>query len=85
LGYRIQGALANLSREVAPSTIARILKEHGLEPAPERNRKTIWKEFLSRHRELIVAADFFTIEAWTRQGGRKFVKNYPLKWSIILS
>ncbi len=63
-GYRrIQGALANLGHEVARSTIANILKEHGLEPAPERNRKTAWKEFLSRHRELIVAADFFTIEA----------------------
>jgi transposase len=60
---RIQGALANLGREVARSTIAKILKEHGLEPAPVRNRKTTWKEFLARHRELIVAADFFTIEA----------------------
>ncbi len=49
-GYRrIQGALANLGHEVARSTIANILKEHGLGPAPERNRKTTWKEFLSRH------------------------------------
>ena len=40
-GYRsIQGALANLGHEVARGTIANILKEHGLEPAPERNRKT---------------------------------------------
>jgi putative transposase len=55
-GYRrIQGALANL--------VANILKEHGLEPAPERERKTTWKEFLSPHREVIVAADFFTIRA----------------------
>ena len=73
-GYRrIQGALANLGHEVARTTIANILKEHGLEPAPERNRKTTWKEFLSRHRELIVAADFFTIEAWTRRGLTRFV------------
>ena len=70
-GYRrIQGALANLGHEVARGTIASILKEHGLEPAPERERKTTWKEFLSRHRDVIVAADFFTIEAWTRQGLR---------------
>ena len=63
-GYRrIQGALANLGHEVARTAIANILKEYGLEPAPEHNRKTTWKEFLSRHRELIVAADFFTIEA----------------------
>ncbi len=73
-GYRrIQGALANLGHEVARSTIANILKEHGLEPAPERERKTTWKEFLSRHREVTVAADFFTIEAWTRQGLTRFL------------
>ena len=73
-GYRrIQGALANLGHEVARGTIARILKEHGLEPAPERNGKTTWREFLSRHRDVIVAADFFTIEAWTRQGLTRFL------------
>ena len=44
-----------------------------MEPAPERERKTTWKEFLSRHRELIVAADFFTIEAWTCRGLMQFV------------
>jgi hypothetical protein len=66
-GYpRIQGALANLGHEIARGTIANILKEHGLEPAPERERKTTWKEFLSRQQDVIVAADFFTIEAWTR-------------------
>ena len=44
------------------------LKQHGLEPAPERSRKTTWKEFLTRQWELIVAADFFTIEVWSRRG-----------------
>lgn len=73
-GYRrIQGALANLGHEVARGTIANILQEHGLEPAPERKRKTTWKEFLSRHRDVMVAADFFTIEAWTRKGLTRFL------------
>jgi len=73
-GYRrIQGALANLGHEVARGTIANILRKHGLEPAPERNAKTTWKEFLSRHRDLMVAADFFTIEAWTRKGLTRFL------------
>ena len=73
-GYRrIQGALANLGHEVARGTIANILKEHGLEPAPERERKTTWKEFLARQRDVIVAADFFTIEAWTRKGLTRFL------------
>jgi putative transposase len=73
-GYRrIHGALANLGHEVARGTIANMLQDQGVEPAPERNRKTTWQEFLSRHRELIVAADFFTIEAWTRQGLTRFI------------
>jgi len=73
-GYRrIQGSLANLGHEVARGTIANILKAHGLEPAPERNRKTTWKEFLLRHWEVLVAADFFTIEVWTRKGLTRYV------------
>lgn len=73
-GYRrIQGALANLGHEVARGTIANILKEHGLEPASERNGKTTWKEFLSMHQDVIVAADFFRIEAWTRKGLTRFL------------
>ena len=36
-GYRrLQGALANLSHEVARSTIANLLREHGLEPVPRQ-------------------------------------------------
>jgi transposase InsO family protein len=73
-GYRrIQGALANLGHEIARSTIAAILDRHGLEPAPERNRKTTWKEFLTRHWDMLVAADFFTVEVWTRRGLQRFL------------
>src|SRR4051794_40625307 len=73
-GYRrIQGALSHLGHQLARSTIAAILARHGLEPAPERHRKTTWKEFLARHWELIVAADFFTVEVWTRKGLQRFM------------
>src|SRR5262249_12961649 len=45
-GYRrIQGALSDLGHELARSTIAQILERQGIEPAPERSRKTTWKEF----------------------------------------
>src|SRR3954452_2576907 len=68
-GYRrLQGALSRLGHALARSTIAHILQRHGLEPAPERSRKTTWKDFLTQHWELIVAADFFTVEVWTRKG-----------------
>jgi putative transposase len=51
-GYRrIEGALSHLGHKLARSTIAAILERHGMEPAPERSRKTTWKEFLSRHWE----------------------------------
>src|SRR5262249_53177198 len=73
-GYRrIQGALANLGHMLAHNTIANILKGHGIEPAPERSRKTTWREFLDRHWRQIVASDFFTIEVWTRSGLQRFV------------
>jgi transposase InsO family protein len=73
-GYRrIQGALANLGQRLAHKTIANILKRHGIDPAPERSRKTTWKEFLLSHWGLIVASDFFTVEVWTPRGLQRFV------------
>jgi hypothetical protein len=76
-GYRrIQGASANLGHDVVRGTIANILKKHGIEPALEaleRSGKTTWKEFLSRYWELLVAAEFFTVEAWTRRGLQQFL------------
>lgn len=50
-----------------------MLERHGIEPAPERSRKTTWKELLRRRWGLIVAADFFAIEACTRRGLQRFV------------
>jgi hypothetical protein len=73
-GYRrIQGASSNLGYEIARSAIADILQRLGIEPAPERSRNTPWKEFLTQHWELMVAADFFTVEVWTRRGLQRFV------------
>ena len=81
-GYRrIQGALANLGHEMARSTIAAILERHGIEPAPERGRQTTWKEFLTRHWERIVAADFFTIEVWTQYGLQRCIVLFYLELS----
>lgn len=68
-GYtRIQGALSNLGHKVSRGTIANILVEHGIEPAPERLRKTTWREFLAAHWDMIAAADFFAVEVWTCVG-----------------
>ena len=51
---------------------ARILKQHGIEPAPERQRRTTWQEFLRRHRGVLAAADFFSVEVWTAGGLTRF-------------
>ena len=73
-GYRrIQGALGNLGHEIGRGTIAEILARNGIEPAPERERKNTWKECLEQHWDLMVAADFFTVEAWTRCGLQRFI------------
>jgi putative transposase len=66
-GYtRIQGALKNVGHCVGRSTIARILKAHGLPPVPER--PTSWRTFLRAHQDAIAGADFFTTEVWTWRG-----------------
>ena len=68
-GYdRIEGALMNLEHTISDTTIGSILKEHGIEPAPERSKKTTWKTFLQAHWEVIGAADFTSVEVWTRGG-----------------
>ena len=65
-GYdRLQGALANLGHTVSSSTVANILKRHGIEPAPERGKRTSWRTFLKAHWDILAATDFFTIEVWT--------------------
>src|SRR5207244_7394480 len=63
-GYtRIRGALKNVGHRVGRSTIARILKAHGIAPVPER--PTSWQTFLRAHWGAIAGADFFTTEVWT--------------------
>ena len=72
-GYtRIRGALDNLGHQVARGTIANVLREHGLEPAPERMKRTTWREFLAAHWDVLAAADFFTVEVWTSRGLTRF-------------
>ena len=65
---RIQGALTNVGYVVAPNTVKNILKRHGIEPAPEREKRTPWKTFLKAHWEVMAATDFFTVEVWTPRG-----------------
>ena len=68
-GYdRIQGALANLGHRISNTTVANILKIHGIEPAPDRKRQSTWKSFLEAHWDVLASVDFTTIEVWTKSG-----------------
>jgi putative transposase len=68
-GYtRIRDALGNLGHEIGRNTVKRILLEHGIEPAPERSKRTPWRTFLKAHWGAIAAADFFTVEVLTLGG-----------------
>jgi transposase InsO family protein len=68
-GYdRIQGAMANVGHEISDQTVGNILKDNGIEPAPDRKRSTSWETFLKAHWETLAAIDFTTTEVWTQHG-----------------
>src|SRR4029453_18477436 len=57
-GYtRIRGGLKHLGHDVARNPIKAILKDHGIEPAPERRTKMPWRTFLAAHWDALAAAD----------------------------
>jgi transposase InsO family protein len=59
-GYRrIHGELTGLGHHIGASTVWRILKNHGIEPAPHRSVVT-WTQFLRS--QAAVACDFATID-----------------------
>ena len=66
-GYtKIRDALRGLKIEIGCTTVASILAEAGVEPAPERNRRRTWARFLSGHWETLYACDFFSVECMRR-------------------
>ncbi len=61
-GYRrIHGELAQLGITIAASTVWAILKQAGIDPAPDRNSAS-WTTFLRSQAAGIVACDFFTVD-----------------------
>lgn len=68
-GYtRILSALRNLGNKVTRGTIANVLQEHSIEPAPLRGKRTPWPTFLKAQWKILVASDFFTLELWRLHG-----------------
>ncbi|WP_326634271.1 integrase core domain-containing protein [Nonomuraea fuscirosea] len=70
-GYRrVHGELTTLGIKVAPSTVWEILKQAGLDPAPER-ASTTWADFLRSQADAVLACDF--IETVTLSGQRQYI------------
>lgn len=70
---RIHGELKKLGYKVHRSTVRRIMRENGLLDDPDGPaKKTTWMTFLRSHWESIAATDFFTVEAWTPTGLKRF-------------
>jgi putative transposase len=61
---RIQGELARLGHQVAPSTVWEILDAAGIDPAPRRCGPS-WRQFLSAQVHAMIACDFFTVDTVT--------------------
>src|SRR3954447_19730461 len=70
-GYRrVHGELLTLGIKVAPSTVWEILREAGIDPAPDR-AATTWTDFLRSQAHALLAADF--IETVTLTGARLYI------------
>ena len=62
MGYlRIVGELKKLGVPVSKTSVAAILRRHGLRPAPRRQGPS-WSEFLRTQAEAVLATDFFTVD-----------------------
>jgi len=48
--------------------VGRILRDHGIEPAADRGKRSTWTTFLKAHWEALGAADLTTVEVWTCRG-----------------
>jgi putative transposase len=70
-GYRrLHGELLVLGVKVAASTVWKILREAGIDPAPERSSST-WADFLRSQADAMLACDF--LETVTVSGARMYV------------
>jgi putative transposase len=68
-GYRwIEGALANLGHHVDRTTVAKLLRRNGIDPAPARGSRMSWRTLLGAHRSTIAAIDFKTVAVLGRHG-----------------
>ena len=53
---------------MSDQSIGNVLRRHDVPPAPKRKSKTTWAEFIRRHRVVLAATDFLSVEVLTLGG-----------------
>lgn len=67
-GYtRVLGELRKLGIRISRQTVKNILKEHEIDPGPQRGKGS-WDEFLKIHADTLWQCDFLTKRMWTPTG-----------------
>jgi hypothetical protein len=54
----------NSGYSICSSTVANILKQHGIDPAPSRQRTTNWTTFFKAHGDVFEGIDLHDIRLW---------------------
>jgi len=81
-GYpRIRDVARSLGHVVCKTTVANILKEAGIDPAPERRKGMSWAEFMRIHWHAIASCDFFNVEVLTLKGYVRFQVYFVMRIS----
>ncbi len=73
-GYeRIADCMEYLGFKISAATVKRILLDYGLTPDPDQKHRVEWERFISSHKNVIAATDFFTVELLTEQGLQRYM------------
>jgi len=68
-----------LQIDICRNTVANILNKAGIVPAPEREKKRTWKQFIRSHWHCLYACDFFSVEVLGIFGAVRYMVLFVIK------